>query len=74
MNAQAGLGGARARRSGQPFGSSFGPAVTIAAALTVVLTLGVAAPAARAQVTGPVFVDGMAQPVFLHQPVHVDPP
>jgi hypothetical protein len=48
MNAQAGLGGARARRSGQPLGSSFGPAVTIAAALTVVLTLGVAAPAARA--------------------------
>jgi X-Pro dipeptidyl-peptidase len=29
-----------------------------------VLALGVAAPAARAQVTGPVFVDGQAQPVF----------
>jgi X-Pro dipeptidyl-peptidase len=68
MNAQAGLGGARARRSGQPLGSSFGPAVTIAAALTVVLTLGVAAPAARAQITGPVFVDGMAQPVFSTNP------
>jgi X-Pro dipeptidyl-peptidase len=64
MNAQAGLAGGRARRAGYIFRSSFGAVATIAAALTVALALGVAAPPAAAQVTGPVFVDGQAQPVF----------
>jgi X-Pro dipeptidyl-peptidase len=68
MNAQAGLAGRRARRAGHTFRSSFGAVATIAAALMVALALGVAASPAAAQVTGPVFVDGQAQPVFSTNP------
>jgi hypothetical protein len=41
---------------------------TIAAVLMVALALGVAASPAAAQVTGPVFIDGQAQPVFSPDP------
>ena len=61
MNAQAGLAGARARRAGHRFLSRVGAVATIVAALAVAL---VTAAPATAQVTGPVFVDGQAQPVF----------
>jgi X-Pro dipeptidyl-peptidase len=64
MDTQAGLAGARARWTGHTFRSRLGTVATIAAALTVTLALGVAAPTAAAQVTGPVFIDGQAQPVF----------
>jgi X-Pro dipeptidyl-peptidase len=39
-------------------------ALAVTAALAVLLALGIAAGPAGAQVTGPVFVDGQAQPVF----------
>jgi len=68
MNAQAGLADAHARRAGHTFRSRFGTVAAIAAALTVALALGVAAPPAVAQVTGPVFIDGQAQPVFSTNP------
>ena len=65
MNAQAGQAGAAARRAGHPFLSRVGAVATVVAALAVALVT--AAPAA-AQVTGPVFVDGQAQPVFSSNP------
>ena len=60
MNAQAGL----ARGAGHTSGTRFRTAAVIAAVFTIVAALGVAAPPATAQATGPVFVDGQAQPVF----------
>jgi X-Pro dipeptidyl-peptidase len=67
MDTQAGLAGARGRRAAHTFRSGLGTVATIAA-LTVALALGVAAPPAAAQVTGPVFIDGQAQPVFSADP------
>jgi X-Pro dipeptidyl-peptidase len=55
MSPLAGTGRARDARS---------TALAAAVALAVVVALGVAAGPAGAQVTGPVFVDGQAQPVF----------
>jgi X-Pro dipeptidyl-peptidase len=65
MNAQAGHARAHARRAGHPFLSRVGAMATIVAALTVAL---VTAAPATAQATGPVFVDGQAQPVFSTSP------
>jgi X-Pro dipeptidyl-peptidase len=68
MSAQAGLARGRARGAGHTSRIRFGTAAAIAVAFTLVAALGVAAPPARAQVPGPVFVDGMAQPVFSANP------
>ncbi len=62
MNSMAGSGrGERARPT--PGRAAVGVVAAIAAAVTAVVVLALAGPAA-AQVTGPVFIDGQAQPVF----------
>ncbi len=61
MNSMAGSGRKRSRpTSGR---AAAGALAALAAAVTAVLALALAGPAA-AQVTGPVFIDGQAQPVF----------
>jgi X-Pro dipeptidyl-peptidase len=68
MNAQAGLTRGRTRGRGDTTRTKFVSAAAIAVAFTIVAALGVMAPPARAQATGPVFVDGQAQPVFSMNP------
>jgi X-Pro dipeptidyl-peptidase len=65
MNSMAGSGRGHSRPT--PARAAVGVLAAVAAAVTAVVTLALAGPAA-AQVTGPVFIDGQAQPVFSTDP------
>ena len=69
MNSMAGFGRGESSRP-TPGRAAVGVVAAFAAIVTAVVALALAGPAG-AQVTGPVFIDGQAQPVFSNRPRHL---